>query len=202
MQDPGFGSILMDVNHDSEQVIRRPLGDSAYQYVRDWLWLSRGLERFLRSVLDPEHFRCWTVASPEVSDEQLERFAVAVPVFSGEVAPLVAQELARIIAGSDHRVMLAPDPMAAPGDAFLERVRTPYLTVDEGIYYAERSSDHDALAGIWRAAASAAGQMAVVTEEGVDTSTGELDLERAARATVALAISAYDGSGALFFTAV
>jgi hypothetical protein len=182
--------------------MRRPMGDAAHQYARDWLWLSRGLQPVLRSALDPQWFRSWTIASPEVSDHQLARFGAAIPVFSGEVGLMVAQELAPIVAGGDGRVLLAPDPMGTPGDAFLEGVNTPYLIVDDAIYYVAQSSDVEVLASAWRAAASAAGQMAVVTEEGVDMSNAELDLQRAARATVALAISAYDGLGALFFTAL
>ena len=178
----------MGVSHDSSHgAARRRVGAAAYQYVRDWLWLGRGLQPFLCPVLEPHRFRCWTVAGPEVPDEQLARFGAAVPVFSGEVASVVADELARIMAGCDDRVLLAPDPMGNPGDAFLERAHTPYLIVDDEIYYVGSPADAAVLARVWRAGASAAGQMAVITKEGVDTSTGRLDLNRAAHATVALA---------------
>ena len=40
-----------------------------------------------------------------------------------------------------------------------------------------------------------------MTEEGVDMTNEALDLHRAAQATVALGISAYDGLGALFLKA-
>ena len=105
------------------------------------------------------------------------------------------------MAGGEDRVLVAPDPMGSPGDAFLERVDTPYLIVSDGIYYVGRSPEVEGLAAVWRAASSAARQMALVTAAGVDMSTGKLDLDEVAVATVAIAVAAYDGQGALFFAA-
>jgi hypothetical protein len=193
---------MVGVSQGSTQgTIRRPLSDAAHQYACDQLWLSRGLESRLRSELTPQRFRCWTIASSGVSDEQLARFGAAVPVSSGD-AEVVARELASIMVEGEDRVLVAPDPMGRPGDPFLTRVDTPYVTVGDGIYYVGRSPDIEALAAVWRAAASAAGQMAIVTGASVDTSANKLNLDEAARMTTALAFAAYDGLGALFFAAL
>jgi hypothetical protein len=96
--------------------------------------------------------------------------------------------------------LVVPDPAARPGDRFLNRVARRYVAVGDAIYYVERSTDADELAATWRAAAFAAGRMAIVTDAGLDRPrAGEAALEKAAAGAALVVFEAYDGEGALFF---
>jgi hypothetical protein len=187
------------VGEGQHRPVRRAVPEGAYEFARDRLWLARGLKPFVRDLLVPERCSCWTLAGRDVSDERLAQFDVGGFVAPGYVAELVASEVAPIIAGSEDRVLLVPDPMARPGDPFLKRETIRHIVVGDGVYYVEGSAETERLVTGWRAGSSAAGQMAVVSSVSQDLMRDELDLQRAADASVLLMFEAYDGYGALFF---
>lgn len=188
-----------DAGDGQHEPLRRAVPEASYQFARDRLWLACGLKPFIFDLLVPDRFCCWTLADRGVSDDRLARFDAGGFVVSSYVAELVASEVAPIIAASEDRALLLPDPMAKPGDPFLKRERMRHIVVGDGVYYVEGSADVERLVAGWRAASSAAGQMAVVTSVDDDLMHDEFGLQQAADAAVLLVFAAYDGYGALFF---
>jgi hypothetical protein len=192
-------SLPDDAGRSGHAPVRRSVPDAVYDFVRDRLWQARGLELPLGSVLTPERFRCWTVADRRVDDERLDRFGAGGLMCSADVAQVVAQGVAMAMTEDDLLGLVVPDPMPRPGDPFLKRARTPYVEVGDGIYYVERSAEVERLAAVWRSAASAAGQMGVVTAGLKHMTSDELDLKQVVAEAKLVVFEAYDGVGALFF---
>lgn len=179
---------------------RRSVSDGAYDYVRERLWLARGLGPYLLEVLDPARFSCWTVADPAVTDERLGRFGAGGFALAGSVGEVVADVVAGTLEHCDGGVFVAPDPMGRPGDPFLDRVSGEYFTVGDGIYRVARAPDPTVLINTWGYAGSAVGQLGIVTRHPIGASPTEEDLRDSVAAAVLIVVEAYDGNGALFLT--
>lgn len=160
---------------------RRALPDTAFEFAREQLWLARGLEPHLHPLLSPERFAAFTLAPLTVDDERLARFAVGGAI--GCTHAHYAEVRRALFPGARW---IVPDPMGTPGDPFLARVDTPWLEVDDGIYYRGH------VAQAWRAGASAAGQMGLVT-------TADDTLQAMAENARLIAMTAYDCEGTILF---
>jgi hypothetical protein len=178
---------------------RRPVSSGAFDFVREQLWLARGLAPRLRETLTPEYWDVTTFAEPSVSDARLERFSqggrlcVADPLDSGALSVIRSAMTREMTA-----VWLAPDPMAKPQDRFLDDVHRRWFAVDDAVYYVERSPAIDDLKAVWRQTGSAAGQMGLVTTYELPVSALDSeDLNGAASNAVLVVVSAYDGDGVL-----
>jgi hypothetical protein len=178
---------------------RRPVSDRAFDFVREQLWLARGLEPFLQEALSRERWAATTFAEPAVPDARLQRFSDGGRLCAPH--PLDAGVLAVVRAAMMSKpagVWLAPDPMASPQDRFLDKVRIPWFTVEDAVYYVERSPAIESLKTVWQRTASAAGQMGLVTAHQLPTSRlDRADLEGAVGGAVLIVVSAYDGDGVL-----
>ena len=180
---------------------RRAVVEQAFEYARERAWLARGLQQHFTDSLTAERWSAWTRAEASVPDERLERFSDGGALCgSGEVRRGLISELVAAMSRDASAACVVPDPMGRPGDPFLWRTQAPYMVIEDGVYYVERERNPDRLSIAWDSAASAAGQMGLVTTASPDSAepTHEQLLGAAARATL-IVVEAYDGEGALFF---
>jgi hypothetical protein len=172
-----------------------------FGYARQQTWLARGLQRHFADTLTSDRWTAWTLAEASVPDVRLERFSEGGALCEGgEVRRALINELVAAMTHDGPTACVVPDPMGRPGDPFLRRAQTPYIVVDDGVYYVERERDPDRLRTAWASAGSAAGQMGLVTTAPPDSAapTHEHLLAAAAQATL-IVFEAYDGEGALLF---
>jgi hypothetical protein len=177
---------------------RRSLPPGALHYVRDQLWLARGLEPYLDDVLASNEWDSWTYADPSVPAPRLERFSEGGALSSTDVHPHVWKDIAAAMAAEAPAAWLVPDPLGRPDDAFLKDLTVPNCVVDDAVYYIARTGEIDRIAATWRQAGSAAGQLGLITNyELPSAGMNAADLRAAAEQTFLLAVSAYDGDGTL-----
>jgi hypothetical protein len=180
---------------------RRAVVGRVFGYARQQTWLARGLQRHFADTLTSDRWTAWTLAEASVPDVRLERFSEGGALCEGgEVRRALINELVAAMTHDGPTACVVPDPMGRPGDPFLRRAQTPYIVVDDGVYYVERERDPDRLRTAWASAGSAAGQMGLVTTAPPDSAapTHEHLLAAAAQATL-IVFEAYDGEGALLF---
>ena len=197
----GSGKKLKRCHRVLSSVWDRALGAAAFDYLRESLWLARGLEPFLKDVMVSERFSASTVADTQIPDERPLRLtegglgqAIDLPQVAGDRA-------ARAMSAAATAMWVVPDPIARPGDRVLANNPVRRLVIDDGVYYAEARAIPHRLAGAWAAAASAAGSLGLVTTAALDWQTAaETDLQRIAEGTQLLIVTAYDGEGLVFFT--
>lgn len=176
---------------------RRHVPEHAFAFVRDQLWLARGIAPFLEDAITPKLWDVTTLAGHEVSDARLERFSeggllCAPHAVTDGLLAVVRDVMTR----EDPATWVVPDPLAKPGDRFLARVGVAWFAVDHAVYYVERSPVPERLAATWRQASSAAGQLGLVTTHEV-ARNGPADLERVAGDAILIVVTAYDGDGVL-----
>jgi hypothetical protein len=161
---------------------RRNLGPEAIGWAIERLWLARGLEAPLTERLRTGAWQAWTWADP-VPDARLAQFGTGGHVFTGGT---IAEQVGRLVAHRARRTggsWMVPDPMAKPSDGFLRDV--DHVVVGDAVYY-KAAPEPAAIAEAWGKAASAAGQLGMLTTRGFD-----------ADSLVFLAIEAYDGDGVI-----
>jgi hypothetical protein len=180
---------------------RRAVVGRAFEYVREQAWLARGLERHFADTLTSDRWTAWTLAEPSVPDVRLEWFSHGGALCRGDgVRRGLVRELLAVMTRDGPTACVVPDPMARPGDRGLRRGQTPYIVVDDGVYYVERERDPDRLRIAWAWAGSASGMMGFVTTAPPDSAAPTHEHLRAAAARATLIVfEAYDGEGALFF---
>ena len=169
------------------------------EYVRDQLWLTRGLAPYLETLFASTEWSAWTRADSSVPESRLARFAEGGATLSTGVEFGICAEVAEAMTGQPRAAWFVADPLARPGDPVLSTVELEYHAVDDAVYYVARPGDHAPVAEAWRQASSAAGQAGLVTtneppKSGVDGDA----LRRVAERAVLIVVSAYDGDGAIF----
>lgn len=136
----------------------------------------------------------WTFAGAGVPQERVEDIAVGgLGAVVGDEQTVLCEVAEAIVAAGSSAVWLVPDPMARPGDPLLANV----VVIGDGVYYAARGRQPGELAAAWRAASSAAGRIAVVTNLADITTATQRDLFEAGRSARLIVVDAYDGEGAL-----
>jgi hypothetical protein len=197
----GSGKKLKRCHRVLSSVWERELGPVAFEYLRESLWLARGLEPFLQHVVVSERFGASTVADAQIPDERLLRFITGGLGHAIDLPHLAGDRAARAMSDSPTARWVVPDPMARPTDRFLADSPVRPVVIDDGVYYAEARAIPHRLADAWAAAASAAGNLGLVTTEAPDGQTAAApDLQRIAEGTQLLVVTAYDGEGLAFFT--
>jgi len=115
------------------------VADGAFAYARGKAWVARGLERCFAEELTTERWSAWTLADDSVPDERLERFSDGGPLCAGgQVRRGLIDAVAAAMARDSSATWLLPDPMGRP-DPFLQRARTAFIVVDDGVYWAMRT---------------------------------------------------------------
>lgn len=136
-----------------------------------------GLGPYLLESLDLTHFSCWTFADAEVTDQRLADLKTGGPVGNENASEVAAPEVAETLAQCDNGAFIAPDPMARPGDALLDRLRVEYFTVNDGVYYVECRPDRDRILDVWQQGGSASGHLGIVSRHSILGTVTEADLD-------------------------
>jgi hypothetical protein len=174
---------------------RRQVPERAFAFVRDQLWLARGIAPFLEDALTPEQWDVTTLAGETVSDRRLGRFAEGGRLCAADaLRDGLLTAVRDVMTRENPATWLVPDPMAKPGDRFLARVDVAWFAAGDSVYYVERSPVLERLAATWKQANSAVGQLGLVTTHEVAQLP---DLEGVANEAILIVVTAYDGDGVL-----
>lgn len=176
---------------------RRVVSQRAVDYTRDRLWLARGLEHALREAVASQQWEAWTCAPAVTAHERLEDFARAGVDSTGAGATAALREVAALISARSLTVWLVPDPLARPGDPFLDSLDFPHLDVDDAVYYVERHGRPENVAAAWQAASSASGRIGIATSLPDAARASKADMWQAGIGAQLIVVEAYDGEGAL-----
>lgn len=174
--------------------MKRALPPSAIAYARSRLWQARDLEQPLMQVLDGGEFKGWTLAREEIPDTRLETYDTGGLTRSGDVAAEVAEQAVRIMQRVTEATWVVPDSLARPGDP----LDIDHVVLGDAIYYVVERPEEPQVRKAWRQAASAAGQLALVSYCRFPPDPTPESLGLLAETAQLVALTAYDGEGAIY----